>query len=211
MKATYSKVNEISQIRVLLYIFRVYGLIQDQIGFCEVHLLRSFFTLLKQFICPSNLVSFLLWLSNTFLCSCFWGFKETSKATKATFHAGMSCFSLLLLWHSILQTLSSCFDIRFSSWLRLFSKFWIDSGFSQSLLLIYCCSYHGTDLNQWYLLVEGWEMCNTISWNSYWLTWITNFHVKWCIRTQHYGHNRHNECDKHARLDLAWYTSKLII
>lgn len=103
----------------------------------------------------------------------------------------MSCFSLLLLWHSILQTLSSCFDIRFSSWLRLFSKFWIDSGFSQSLLLMYCCSYHGTDLNQWYLLAEGWEMCNTISWNSYWLTWITNFHVKWCIRTQHYGHNCH--------------------
>lgn len=54
MKATDSKVDEISQVRMLffhddLHNFTLYGMIQNQIGLCQVQLLRFLFVLHKQF------------------------------------------------------------------------------------------------------------------------------------------------------------------
>lgn len=96
---------------------------------------------------------------------------EVSK--KKPFQSGITCFSPLLLWRSILQTISLSFDIKPSNWLRSFSKFRIGNGFGRCLLLMYSCSSCETGLNERRLLVERSEVCDGITWNSCLLVWMT--------------------------------------
>ena len=156
--------------------YTAYGVIQEQIGLRQIQLLCFLFYLHEQFIHSLHLS----WASygwqiskDIFLRGCFRGFK------KNPFHAGMTCFSLLPVWLSILQTMSSCFDNKLSNWLRSICKFWIGNGFGRCLLLMYDCSFCGTGLNEQYLLVEGSEMCVTLLWNPCLLEWLSHwFRVK---------------------------------
>lgn len=80
--------------------------------------------------------------NDIFFSGCFWSF------TQKPLHAWMTCFSQLSLCRSILQTMSSCFGIKSSSWLRSFFKSWIGSGFGRCLLLMYDWSSCETGLNE---------------------------------------------------------------
>ena len=76
-----------------------------------------------------------------FFCGCFRSFTEN-------FHAWKICFLPLLLCRGIFKTISWCFDIKLSNWLRLFSKFWIDNRFGR------------------WILIYGSEVWDTFPWNS---------------------------------------------